>query len=1051
MTINKLEFNLKDDFKTMTDTELIKLHANAHEVWGAFINSKKNNVPPKNMADFLDAHKQIAKEMIRRGIEHQPRDELDKKGSPRTQFVPLCCLAPDVYKEKFDYTPVKNGELLENIAKKFLKCLKCKSTYVNIQKMAKNGKLLQMGCVECGNRFYVYDGREKYKKIFVIEKFEEKNIDRVPAWDDRYIDLLDEEKHFYAAMTGWYNEVADYYNNKKLAKYKLSKQKLISPTDADFSWKPLHNILKGEMILIALKGQNKGLKDLGKKPTNTLDKDTENAIDTYSMKLAKEVTDDTNNVVKGIIKEGLKEKMGVADIRRAIVAGVKIDALTSNVAAKRVKGKVVRKAYERTISSVVRSRSIAQTETMRAANMGRFNAVKDDKLVIGWKFLASADDRTCQICLGLDGKRYKMDDTTNMPPNPHTNCRCTFEEILIKRLSALEKFIDTSKLVREEKLMNSSIKLKSNLKGEKLASPLMELPPENKKMKFVIQSHWRGKSEHKDLRFEVDGYLTGWTLFDAPAGVVKNPVVTLPEAKAAENRIKWKINNEPGMRGNKIQAVAKGRMPKEWGKVQGVIKPGQVGATAEYPGVILIDDKGWIEFGAQKSNLHEYFLHGKKYNGRWIVSKIKLPERNADKLQDREVWLAWKTKDQMPYVLGSSAKSSGWVPPKGYSAMSKSWRVKVPRHLRWWEQNLTGAKARTMIDEIRKVLMNRKMSTQSFVFQKRSWKGSGIKWDLRINLDEALDSWEFSSNPLFNSGGAGIHTKAPNNFINLKGDILPNSYGNPDKKLKATIEILDSGDVEIIEKQPLFIHLRFRSKILRGLWVLKRDGANSNLWSMKKSKPLKAGLKDSMDVEIKKLKSNTIHMRIQKFLLEKKVHRKHIVTIKLLEDSHQSNIRRDLKYYSSKNSSIALPLIIEGIALEEGTWTGASGTGVTYPGDVVWKGVPLLKGAQMRLDHDEEHPEKVVGWVIKSWKGTSEVGKKRMMFRAMIFDETTARKLMNKKAFDVSIGVWNKETIVLGNHICEEIHAIDELSIVPRGACETCEAKVVAKGNIFTK
>ena len=120
-----------------------------------------------------------------------------------------------------------------------------------------------------------------------------------------------------------------------------------------------------------------------------------------------------------------------------------------------------------------RAETIARTETIRAANMGQQlvwdQALDDGLLLIGAKkvWMATGDDRTCQICAVLDGETievsgefkvveraiafirrgdmFTVQTTTPLPrptttrtPPAHPRCRCTIiiEDIKAQRIEA---------------------------------------------------------------------------------------------------------------------------------------------------------------------------------------------------------------------------------------------------------------------------------------------------------------------------------------------------------------------------------------------------------------------------------------------------------------------------------------------------------------------------------------------------------------------------------------------------------------------------------------
>jgi SPP1 gp7 family putative phage head morphogenesis protein len=82
-----------------------------------------------------------------------------------------------------------------------------------------------------------------------------------------------------------------------------------------------------------------------------------------------------------------------------------------------------------------RAQTIARTESIRASVKGQRalwqSAVKQGLLSreVKRKWIASGDDKTCDICTSLDGETAGLDDEFDdgimEPPDPHSDCRCT--------------------------------------------------------------------------------------------------------------------------------------------------------------------------------------------------------------------------------------------------------------------------------------------------------------------------------------------------------------------------------------------------------------------------------------------------------------------------------------------------------------------------------------------------------------------------------------------------------------------------------------------------
>lgn len=70
-------------------------------------------------------------------------------------------------------------------------------------------------------------------------------------------------------------------------------------------------------------------------------------------------------------------------------------------------------------------RTLARTVlSQRSADMDEefFRANAD--VIDGVQWVATLDERTCPICIPLDGETFKIDDDTAPKPPQHTNCRC---------------------------------------------------------------------------------------------------------------------------------------------------------------------------------------------------------------------------------------------------------------------------------------------------------------------------------------------------------------------------------------------------------------------------------------------------------------------------------------------------------------------------------------------------------------------------------------------------------------------------------------------------
>jgi len=122
----------------------------------------------------------------------------------------------------------------------------------------------------------------------------------------------------------------------------------------------------------------------------------------------------------------------------------------------------------------------------------------------------------------------------------------------------------------------------------------------------------------------------GWTLTKPPSNIVD-----------------WK---------KKILVVPKAIQPKGWLFMKGTVPIGQAGAGTKLRGHFHILEREFGIKGDHEPNFREYFLFGKKWNGRFVVRRVKVPfvryeDKKMIKLK-RPVyrWTFWKTKDQSRFV-----------------------------------------------------------------------------------------------------------------------------------------------------------------------------------------------------------------------------------------------------------------------------------------------------------------------------------------------------------------------------------------------------------------
>lgn len=253
-------------------------------------------------------------------------------------------------------------------------------------------------------------------------------------------------------------------------------------------------------------------------------------------------------------------------------------------------------------------------------------------------------------------------------------------------------------LVLQEKIIDESggVRYVPSGKVEKQADPYLEVPDEEKTYRYTVQNHFRGKGFHTDIRIEFrpGKSVIGWTLNTQVTGTVKEPVTTLDEAKEQAKRMKdiSKVNWLTGDFNASIGAEKKVPGPVAWLDSEGSIENAKTG-------VLHIVDKGQVEFGAQKSDIHEYFFKGKSLFGRIVIKQGG----------SGGSWTVTKPGEPTPYILSSEAVEGEWMPPVGYSALPKEIQSQIPKQLRYWEAKSTPA-ARVIRDELAKVIASKEVS-----------------------------------------------------------------------------------------------------------------------------------------------------------------------------------------------------------------------------------------------------------------------------------------------------------------------------------------------------
>ena len=313
----------------------------------------------------------------------------------------------------------------------------------------------------------------------------------------------------------------------------------------------------------------------------------------------------------------------------------------------------------------------------------------------------------------------------------------------------------------------------------------LEYPPGNRPTPYVIHQHSRGRSQHYDLRLKADGYLLGWTIVGFSA-----------DRPATMEYLKENI-------GKGMRAETKGRQPSSWLKVEGIVRPGEVGAGVEAPGRFIILSSGEAIFGSQKTWLHEYFLKDDKEFKDWTrilfrairVPKIDPETKRAIPKKYETMWRFMIPKDPMPYAIGKRAIKVGWKPKKDIVPFPEEWTKKsFPREYARWKEFMGKERARESLGRAR------------FAILEHSWRGAfhirGLfRREYHFLLDDGKDrvmDFRSEESPLFNLPVALVYEgRIARKWMDYEGELKPMEHWNPNKELPSRVKILLKGGMDL--------------------------------------------------------------------------------------------------------------------------------------------------------------------------------------------------------------------------------------------------------------
>jgi len=254
------------------------------------------------------------------------------------------------------------------------------------------------------------------------------------------------------------------------------------------------------------------------------------------------------------------------------------------------------------------------------------------------------------------------------------------------------------------------------LKVKKLAASAYGIYPQGKQS-FVLQAHVQGLNVHADFRATVNKkQAVGWTLNlgksllkpmlnRTPAQYLKGLDLSLSLEEVSKKLEGTKLMTALEKKANSLSLgelktlieevwefedqVLTQRTPTspEWLSYEDLVPAGATGSQKELTGRLVVMDRGEVEFGAQKSHHHEYFITGEKL-GRRKLTLRRTPTQQGWGMKESYAWFTFLgAADDPPYVISSNALAHDWIPPKGVSALPQFVEAQIPANLRYWKAN----------------------------------------------------------------------------------------------------------------------------------------------------------------------------------------------------------------------------------------------------------------------------------------------------------------------------------------------------------------------------
>jgi len=293
-----------------------------------------------------------------------------------------------------------------------------------------------------------------------------------------------------------------------------------------------------------------------------------------------------------------------------------------------------------------------------------------------------------------------------------------------------------------------------------------------------------------------------------------------------------------------------------------------VGATRAFPGVFVIIDKGhWVP-GARKPYFFEYFLENNKLFPERVVFRfvaraktmkeavklakagaLVLPPGEAEETAREPGYWLFTTPDPRPYVLSEEAIEKDWMPPVGVAALPSWLQESVPPHLRYWEEK-DEEKRREMREELVVWFEEgqsevEKNAAPRFKLFRQTFRGQivirfGPSTTLYyLLLEKPRMVFSLDNDPRLRSEVAGV--ELDDEYYRAlwpKTGVFepqPATLLNPTKETPSKIELVDEGEMLVLEEEPGLLRVRLSGKEIVGYYLILWEEEDSPIVVVRRS------------------------------------------------------------------------------------------------------------------------------------------------------------------------------------------------------------------------